>query len=55
MPDMEIHFASSGRPVKILFQAPFHDVGGKGVANQLKLKNIDKVICYSKFVKNIIN
>lgn len=44
-----------GKKNVILFQAPFHDVGGKDVVNQLKLKNIDKAICYSKFVKNIID
>ena len=44
-----------GRNNWLLFQAPFHGVGGKSWLNQLKMKNITQVICYSKFVKKIID
>lgn len=36
------------------FQVPFHDVGGKSIANRLKLRKIKTIICNSKFTKKFI-
>lgn len=37
------------------FQVPFHDIGGKGGLNQVKLKRIHHVVCNSKFTKSFID
>lgn len=37
------------------FQVPFHHIGGKNFVNQLKLKNIDAVVCNSYFTKKFID
>lgn len=39
----------------LLFQIPFHDVDGKTLFNKMKLFRINHTICYSKFVKSIID
>lgn len=39
----------------LLFQAPFIDVRGQSFLNQLKLRNINLAICYSKYVKKYID
>lgn len=39
----------------LLFQAPFINVNGKSFLNQLKLKKIDKLICYSYYVKKFLD
>jgi len=39
----------------LLFQAPFHNVGGCSCFNRMKFKKIDAVICYSHFTKNFID
>ncbi len=44
-----------GKQNWLLFQAPFINVGGRSFLNQIKLKNITKVICYSNFVKKFID
>ena len=37
------------------FQVPFHDVDGRSLFNKMKLFRINKVICNSKFTKNVID
>jgi len=37
------------------FQVPFHHVGGNSLLNKMKLFRIDKIICNSKFTKEIID
>jgi glycosyltransferase involved in cell wall biosynthesis len=37
------------------FQIPFHNIHGKSLANQLKLKNIHHVVCNSQFTKKFID
>jgi len=37
------------------FQVPFHDVNGRSLQNQLKLKNIFSVVCNSEFTKGFID
>jgi glycosyltransferase involved in cell wall biosynthesis len=39
----------------ILFQIPFHDVDGRTLFNRMKLFRVNYSICYSKFVKGIID
>ena len=39
----------------LLFQVPFHDVDGRTLFNRMKLFRINSMICYSKFVKSIID
>lgn len=39
----------------LLFQPPFQDVGGHKIFNQIKLKFIYKIICYSNFTKKYID
>jgi glycosyltransferase involved in cell wall biosynthesis len=39
----------------LLFQIPFHDVDGRTLFNKMKLFRINYSICYSKFVKKIID
>lgn len=39
----------------LLFQVPFHDVDGRTLFNRMKLFRINSTICYSKFVKSIID
>lgn len=39
----------------IHFQVPFHHVGGKSLANKIKLRLIDKIICNSHFTKKFID
>ncbi len=39
----------------LLFQIPFHDVDGKTLFNRMKFIRINYSICYSKFVKGIID
>lgn len=39
----------------LLFQIPFHDVDGRTLFNRMKLFRVDHSICYSKFVKGIID
>ena len=39
----------------LLFQIPFHDVDGRTLFNRMKLFRIESTICYSKFVKGIID
>lgn len=37
------------------FQVPFHDVNGKSLLNKMKLFRVEKIICNSKFTKNVID
>jgi glycosyltransferase involved in cell wall biosynthesis len=37
------------------FQVPFHDVDGRSLFNRMKLFRINKIICNSKFTKNVID
>lgn len=37
------------------FQVPFHNVGGKSLFNQLKLRKIHAIICNSRFTKKFID
>jgi glycosyltransferase involved in cell wall biosynthesis len=37
------------------FQVPFHKVGGNSLLNKMKLFRIDKIICNSKFTKEVID
>jgi glycosyltransferase involved in cell wall biosynthesis len=37
------------------FQVPFHGVNGKTLLNRMKLFRISKIVCNSKFTKNIID
>lgn len=37
------------------FQVPFHNVGGRSLGNQLKLKSIKRVIANSNFTKSVID
>ena len=37
------------------FQVPFHQVNGKSLQNQLKLKRISSVVCNSEFTKGFID
>src|SRR3989344_655123 len=37
------------------FQVPFHHVGGNSLLNKMKFFRIDKIICNSKFTKEIID
>jgi len=37
------------------FQVPFRSVGGRGLFNRIKLKNIHKIICNSYFTKKFID
>lgn len=39
----------------LLFQIPFHDVDGRTLFNRMKLFRINHSMCYSKFVKGIID
>jgi len=39
----------------LLFQVPFHDVDGRTLFNRMKFFRINHSICYSKFVKSIID
>lgn len=39
----------------LLFQEPFHDVKGDTLINKMKFARIDASICYSNFVKKIID
>lgn len=39
----------------LLFQAPFQNVNGQSLLNQIKLKNIHQILCYSNFVKKFID
>jgi len=39
----------------LLFQAPFQNVDGRSLLNQIKLRNIHQVLCYSNFVKKFID
>lgn len=45
----------SARKNLLLFQAPFHNVEGKNLLNKMKFFRINKVLCYSEFVKKIID
>ncbi len=37
------------------FQVPFHDVGGRSIANKLKLRKVKVIVCNSKFTKKFID
>lgn len=37
------------------FQVPFHDVNGSSLLNKMKLFRIEKIICNSRFTKNVID
>jgi len=37
------------------FQVPFHDVNGKSLANNIKLKKIKHIVCNSEFTKRFID
>ncbi len=37
------------------FQVPFHDVNGSSLLNKMKLFRVAKIICNSKFTKNVID
>ncbi len=37
------------------FQVPFHGVNGKSLMNKMKLFRINKIVCNSKFTKNVID
>lgn len=37
------------------FQVPFHHVGGNSLLNKMKLFRIEKIICNSKFTKEVID
>jgi len=37
------------------FQVPFHGVNGRSLANKIKLKNINHIVCNSKFTKKFID
>lgn len=39
----------------LIFQFPAHGINGKSLINYLKLKKINAVICYSTYVKSIID
>lgn len=39
----------------IHFQTPFHNVGGRTLPNRLKLVNVSKIVCNSKFTKSFID
>jgi len=39
----------------IHFQFPFHDVNGSSLLNKMKLFRVNKIICNSKFTKNVID
>jgi glycosyltransferase involved in cell wall biosynthesis len=39
----------------IHFQVPFHDVNGRSLLNKMKLYRVDKIICNSKFTKEVID
>jgi glycosyltransferase involved in cell wall biosynthesis len=39
----------------LLFQIPFHDVDGRTLFNKMKLIRINHSICYSNFVKGVID
>jgi glycosyltransferase involved in cell wall biosynthesis len=39
----------------LLFQLPFHEVDGRTLFNKMKLFRINHILCYSKFVKGIID
>lgn len=39
----------------LLFQIPFHDVDGRTLFNKMKLFRINHTVCYSKFVKGVID
>lgn len=45
----------SGKKNVLHFQVPFHDIGGNNFLNKIKLRRIDKVVCNSKFTKNVID
>jgi len=37
------------------FQVPFHDVDGRSLFNRMKLIRVNKIVCNSKFTKNVID
>jgi glycosyltransferase involved in cell wall biosynthesis len=37
------------------FQVPFHHIGGNSLLNKMKLFRVDKIICNSKFTKEVID
>ena len=37
------------------FQVPFHNVNGRSLSNQLKLKKINHIVCNSRFTKKFID
>lgn len=44
-----------GRKNLLHMQVPFHDVGGRSLANKLKLSQINQVIVNSRFTKNVVD
>ncbi len=44
-----------GRRNILHFQVPFHDVNGKSLINRMKLFRINKIVCNSRFTKNVID
>lgn len=52
--DGSIPFLSAKKNI-LHFQIPFHDVGGKTPLNRIKLRNVDVVVCNSKFTKKFID
>lgn len=44
-----------GKKNILIFQFPVPNIRGKNLINNLKLKNINSIICYSKFVKSFID
>ena len=45
----------SGKKNVLHFQVPFHDIGGSNFLNKIKLRKINKIVCNSKFTKNVID
>lgn len=52
--DGSVPFLPFGKSI-LLFMSPFIRVNGKSVLNQLKLKFIQHIICFSKFTKKYID
>ncbi|MDP2585869.1 MAG: glycosyltransferase [Candidatus Levybacteria bacterium] len=54
MSDGSIPFLFSKKNI-LIFQFPVHGINGKSLINDFKLKRINAVICYSTYVKSIID
>lgn len=52
--DGSVPFVPFGKSI-LLFMSPFVKVGGKSLANQIKLKFIRKIVCFSEYTQKYID